>query len=65
MEITRKSAEWIRFLLHRISTNGCSGIKCRKCILRHRCLTRKTEDSPAVAIQAIREMAARVQGGRK
>lgn len=65
MEITRESAEWIRFLLHRVATKGCIGIKCRKCILRYRCLTRKPEDSPAVAIQAIREMTTRVQGEQK
>lgn len=50
MDITEKSADWIKFILHRIATKGCTGIKCRKCILKYRCLTRKPEGSSLVAL---------------
>lgn len=57
MDITEKSADWIKFILHRIATKGCTGIKCRKCILKYRCLTRKPEDSSLVALLTIKEIA--------
>ena len=56
MDITEKSANWIKFILHRIATKGCTGIRCRKCILKYRCLTRKPEDSSMVALLAIKEL---------
>lgn len=61
MNITERSADWIKFVLHRIATSGCTGIKCRKCILRFRCTTRRPEDSRAVALGTIREMTRRAK----
>lgn len=56
MDITEKSANWIKFILHRIATKGCTGIRCRKCILKYRCLTHRPEDSYSVAFLAIDEL---------
>ncbi len=61
MDITEKSADWIKFILHRIATKGCTGIKCRKCILKYRCLTRKPEDSSLVALLTIKEIAKKIK----
>lgn len=61
MDITEKSADWIKFILHRIATKGCTGIKCRKCILKYRCLTRKLEDSSLVALLTIKEIAKKIK----
>ena len=56
MDINEKSANWIKFILHRIATKGCTGIRCRKCILKYRCLTRKPENSSMVALLTIKEL---------
>lgn len=64
MNITKKSADWIRFVLHRIATKGCTGVKCRKCILKYRCLTHKPEDSSEVALRTIREMVEKAKEGK-
>lgn len=61
MDITEKSADWIKFILHRIATKGCTGIKCRRCILKYRCLTRKPEDSSLVALLTIKEIAKKIK----